>query len=88
MFFENQANDQQHSYNQLTPNIRFSTRSLNTQQNQITDSKILNCNQPPPPSHPEETSLQQTLNSLELYTVFGQSEQPLSLFHQEFVAII
>ena len=47
MFFENQANDQEHLYNQLCRNIQFSTRSVNTQQNQITYSKILNNNRQP-----------------------------------------
>ena len=89
MFFENQANEQEHSYNQLCPNIRFSTCSVNTQQNQITYSKILNSSPPPFRAHsiPKKHHCNKT-NILELYTVFGQSEQPLSLLYHEFVAII
>ena len=76
MFFENQANDQEHSYNQLCPNIRFSTCSVNT-------SPPFRVN-----SIPKKHHYSKTINVLELNKAFDQPEQPLSPLHQEFVAMI
>ena len=75
---------------QLCSNIQFSTCSVNTQQNQITYSKVLNSNPPLFQVHsiPKKHHCNKTLNVLEFYTVFGQPEQPLSLLQQEFVAMI